>query len=243
MHHRKCSLAETPHPKRSTENKAHGQKILIHAQQTKCQSFFSPRERGQRCDFQLADTTYGTNSLGWEVATGCNRCLEVVALASMRMKLFASFLHLHTPLVPKTINIFFGIIGVDTLNPCSLEPPALGSGYTVYVLSMARCPLVSDDFFFQTTHLGRFTSADCFVPASARPNKFIASFPLNLFNAWNAHMKMYVQKTRLLSWSQRQKYYWHLCAYFAGLFGSRWILRTLVWKLLDLKKRGPTLRK
>lgn len=92
---------------------------------------------------------YGTNSLGWEVATGCNRCPEVVALASMRMKLFASFLHLHTPLVPKTIDIFFGIMGLDTLSPCSLEPPALGSGYTVYVLSMARCPLVSGDFFFK----------------------------------------------------------------------------------------------
>lgn len=134
MHHRRCCLAETQHPKRSTENKAHGQKILIHAQQAKCQSFFSPRERGQRCDFQLADTTYGTNSLGWEVAKGCNRCPEVVALANMRMKLFASFLHLPTPLVPKTIDIFFGIIGLDTLSPCSLEP-ALGSGYTGYTVS------------------------------------------------------------------------------------------------------------
>ena len=133
-----------------------------------------------------------------------------------------------------------------------------GSGYVESLFSWASCtgvwlygirpihgslPPCQRWFFFQTTHLGRFTSADCFVPASARPNKFIASFPLNLFNAWNAHMKMYVQKTRLLPWSQRQKYYWHLCAYFAGLFGSRWISRTLVWKLLDLQKRGPTLRK
>lgn len=152
------------------------------------------------------------------------------------MKLIASLLHLPTTSVPKTIDIFFGIIGLDTLSPCSLEPPALGSGHAVYVVSMARCPL-SAVIFFQAMHLGRFTSADCFVPPSARPNKFIASFPLN---KWNAHMKMYVQKTRLLPWSQRtRKYYWHLCAYFAGLFGSRWISRTLVWKPLDVKKRGP----
>ena len=75
------------------------------------------------------------------------------------------------------------------------------------------------------------------------PSQTSLSAPFHqILYEWNAHVKMYVQKTLIWPLSQRtRKYSWHLCAYFTGLLGSRWISK-MAWKLLDVRKRGAPLR-